>query len=182
MLLIVAALLGLAAGLLTGGRLANLANIRFHWPLVVLLGVLVKELGVLAPPAFEPLVPVVYAGSLAILLAWAVWHLRVLPALWLAVVGLAANTAVVLANGGRMPVRAGAGSLDLAGRGGHVGQYALAGPETRLNWLGDWIALPQPLGRLFPQAYSPGDLVLFAGLALACFMATRAGGRAVAVP
>lgn len=179
MLVIVAVILGLSAGLLAGGRLTNLASIRFRWPLVVLAALIVKEVGVIASLSDSPVIPVLYAVSMTVLLGWAAWHLRVLPGLWLAVLGLASNALVVIVNAGHMPVRPGIGTLSELAQRGHVGQYVVAGPETRLNWLGDWIALPGVLGRVFPQAYSPGDLLLAAGLVLACFLAVKRGGRAV---
>ena len=94
-------------------------------------------------------------------------------ALWL--LGIAVNLVVVVVNAGHMRVDPG---LELVGppelyRYGVWGQYMVAGPHTRLNWLSDWIQLPGPLGRVFPQAYSPGDLVSCAGLALVLFRLTR---------
>lgn len=85
------------------------------------------------------------------------------------------NLAVVLANGGRMPVAPAAahvGPPQLLEHGSFA-QYILMGPDTRLSWLGDWILLPPPIGQLFPQAYSPGDLVSMAGFAVVLFLATR---------
>jgi hypothetical protein len=61
---------------------------------------------------------------------------------------------------------------------GSYGPYILAGPDTRLAWLGDSIQLPGPVGSLFPQAYSPGDLLSLAGLAVVLFVATRSARRA----
>jgi hypothetical protein len=43
------------------------------------------------------------------------------------------------------------------------------GPDTQLNWLADWIGVPGPLG----GAYSPGDILVAAGIALVAFLATR---------
>jgi hypothetical protein len=53
------------------------------------------------------------------------------------------------------------------------GQYILAGPDTRLNWLGDSFHMPNPIYQLFPQAYSPGDLVMALGILVVGFLATR---------
>jgi hypothetical protein len=93
----------------------------------------------------------------------------------LVAVGIALNLIVVVANGGHMPVARG---LPHVGppqfyQYGVWGQYMLAGPGTRLNWLADWIQLPPPIGRVFPQAYSPGDLVSCVGLAVVLFLITR---------
>ena len=52
-------------------------------------------------------------------------------------------------------------------------QYVLESSSTRLNFLDDWVALPGTLGRIFPQAYSPGDLVAVVGMAVSVFLSMR---------
>ena len=54
-------------------------------------------------------------------------------------------------------------------RHGHLGQYTVMDPGTNVAWLGDWISFG-PL----PGVYSPGDLVSLVGIAVICFVATRA--------
>jgi len=49
----------------------------------------------------------------------------------------------------------------------------LMGPDTHLNWLADWLALPGPLGTWLPEAYSPGDMVVALGIAVVAFLATK---------
>jgi hypothetical protein len=176
-LLIVAALVGLVAGLLTGGSLRNLVARRLRWPLVVIGALLVKELLVRTPLGSSPAAPALFAASLAALIAWIVWHRDELPGIWLVGAGIAMNLAVVLANGGHMLV---ASSLAHLGprqlsRNGVWAQYAVTGPGTRLDWLGDWITIPRPIGWLFSEVYSPGDFVAAAGLAVTLFLVTRPG-------
>ena len=173
-----AAAAGLLVGLASGGNLRPLLALRLRWPLVVLAAVAVRLLGVMPPLATWPLTPLFFAASLLALLAWTLWHREVLRGSWLIALGLAMNPAVVLANGARMPVaRAGAGDTSSAlVRRGQWGQYALAGRGTRLAWLGDWLLLPQPLGRVFREVYSPGDLVICLGLGVVFFFATRPSG------
>jgi len=80
-----------------------------------------------------------------------------------------------LANGGHMPVAAAAvhlGPPQLRAVGTWA-QYGVMGSGTRLGWLGDWIQFPGLVGRFFPQAYSPGDLVSLVGLSVVLFLATR---------
>jgi Family of unknown function (DUF5317) len=181
MLLVAGAFLGLLAGLATGGSLRNLAERRLRWPLVVVAALVVKELGVRTELGTSSLAPWAFVLSLVALIVWALWHRDRLPGIWIVAAGMCLNLIVVVANAGHMPV-----PPDLARRGpsilierGTWGQYTLAGPNTRLPWLEDWIDLPGPLGRLFPQAYSPGDLVAFVGMAVVLFFATRPiGGRA----
>ncbi|HVA92290.1 MAG TPA: DUF5317 family protein, partial [Chloroflexota bacterium] len=132
--------------------------------------------------ASSPAVPYLYSAALLILVAWTLGHRRALPGLELVALGMAMNLLVVLANGGHMPV---APALATGGPPqlhelGTWGQYALAGPGTRLNWLADTIQLPGPLGAIFPGAYSPGDLVAIVGIAVACFLVPK-GRRQKAV-
>lgn len=176
MLLIIAAVLGLAIGLATGGDIRRLGDLRLRWPLTVLVALAVKELGVWGPLAQSQVwAPLLYTISLVVLIGWAAWHIRRLPGVWLVVIGMVMNLLVVVANGGHMPV-----PPELAHRGprqlvekGHLGQYMLEGPQTRLAILDDRIQLPGLIGRLLPQAYSAGDLVMAVGLFVVTFLAPR---------
>ena len=175
MLLLVTALAGFLGGLLTGGSLRNLVARRLRWPLVVIAAFGVKELLIRSPLGDSPLGPAVFAVSLAVLVAWTAWHYLRLPGIWLVTVGVGLNLVVVVANGGRMPVAAAAAQRGPArlSQSGVWAQYAVMNTGTHGAWLGDWILFPGALGRLFPQAYSPGDIVSAAGLAVVLFLATR---------
>jgi hypothetical protein len=176
--LLTGAAVGLLAGLATRGSLRPFAAVRIGWPmlLVVLVALAIKELGVFGPLARSGLTPWLFAASNLALILWVIWHRDQLRGLELVGLGIALNLAVVASNSGHMPVApalAHQGPPELL-RYGVWGQYVLAGPGTRLNWLGDWIQLPNPIDRVFPQAYSPGDLVSWAGLAAVLFLLTRA--------
>ncbi|HKF17183.1 MAG TPA: DUF5317 family protein [Candidatus Dormibacteraeota bacterium] len=179
MLLALGGAIGLVAGLLTGGNLRNLLERRLRWPLVVIGALVVRELEIRTPVGSAAWGPAIFALSLALLMVWAAWHHDRLPGIWLVVLGIGMNLLVVLVNGGRMPVAVAAAHLAPAElrEQGTFAQYALAGPDTRLGWLGDWIVLPPPIGWLFPQAYSPGDIVSLAGFAVVMFLATRPDSR-----
>jgi hypothetical protein len=167
MLLLIALALGLIAGMATGGKIGNLANLRFRWPLFVLAVLIVREGALINPFSRIDGVQYVYAASLAALVAWTIWHIPRLPGVWLVSAGAGLNLIVVLANRSRMPVApALAGILVVRG---HIGQYVVMGPDSRLNWLADWIGVPGPLG----GAYSPGDILVAVGIALVAFLATR---------
>ncbi len=167
MLVIVALVLGIAAGLVTGGRIDNFANLRVRWPWFVVTALVVREAAVATPLSQVEGVQYAYAASLAALIAWTLWHVARLPGVWLVSAGATLNLAVILANGSRMPV-APALAPSLA-RHGHLGQYTVMDPGTNVAWLGDWISFG-PL----PGVYSPGDLVSLVGIAVICFVATRA--------
>jgi uncharacterized protein DUF5317 len=175
LLLLAGLVIGVLVGVATGGKLGNLSTLRFRWPYFVLGVLLVKEVVLLTPLSRIDGMQFVYAASLAALVGWTIWHLNLLPGVWLVSVGTALNLLVVLANGGRMPV-----SQELAARGSHllvdrgfIGQYVLMGPHTNLSWLADWLALPGPIGAVLPEAYSPGDFVAALGIAVVSFLATK---------
>jgi hypothetical protein len=183
MLLLAALCVGLALGVATGGKLGNLANLRFRWPFFVLAVLLLREVGVLTPLSRVEGAQIVYAVSLAGLVAWTIWHVDRLTGVWLVSIGAALNLIVIAANGGRMPV-----APELAAHGSHVlvdrgivGQYVLMGSGTHLNWLSDWLALPGPVGEWLPEAYSPGDVVVALGIAVVAFLATRRRADTISV-
>lgn len=161
-----ALVVGLAAGLLTGGSIDNFARLKFRWPLLVLAAVVVREVVLLTPIGRLAGSQYVYVLALAAIVVWTILHFDRLPGIWLVTTGGLLNLTVILANGGRMPVAA-----NLAGHllsRGHIGQYTLMGPDTNLNFLGDWISIGP-----IPEAYSPGDLVIALGIALVVFFGVR---------
>jgi len=168
---------GLAAGRVRGGRLANLTNLRPRWlPLLVLAVAAVTAARIAVVPVAAARVFVVGGYVLALVglaanlnLAW----------LWVALAGAGFNTAVIAANGGRMPVsarvlREASRSLVLSGASGPF--YVLAGPRTALPALGD--TLPLAAGGV-GVILSPGDVLLGLGIAatLAAGMLVKSRGR-----
>jgi Family of unknown function (DUF5317) len=155
---------GAALGLAGGGNLSNLVRLKFRWPLLLVSAVALRYVVIFSPLSRIEGSQYVYAASLAVIVLWTVWHVHMLPGVWLVTLGAALNLIVVLANGGRMPVDATLAARQLGGilaQRGHIGQYALTGPDTHLGFLGDWLSLG-PL----PEAYSPGDVLIAMGIAL----------------
>jgi len=172
MLLLVALVIGLLAGIATGGKLGNVANLSIRWPWLVVAALVVREAAILSPLSGVDGVQYLYVAALAALVAWTAWHATRLRGAWIVAIGAALNLLVVIVNGARMPV-----ATELAGRlveRGHIGQYVVMGSGTNLGWLGDWIGVPGPLG----GAYSPGDVVIAIGIAAVAFFATRQGPAA----
>ncbi|MEO8744215.1 MAG: DUF5317 family protein [Candidatus Dormibacter sp.] len=157
--------LGLVIGLTTGGKLGNLAHLRVRWVWVVFAAFIVREAIVFRPLNRVDGVQYVYVASEILLIAWTIFHIRYVPAIWVVTAGSALNLIVVLANGGFMPVLANHPGVFA---GGHVGQYILMGPSTNLNWLGDWINIPGPLG----GSGSPGDVVIAIGIGIVLLLGT----------
>jgi hypothetical protein len=174
-LLLLGAAIGLALGLATGGDIRNLTARRVRWAWLVIAALAVRVVIDHTPLAEWPGSPWLYAAALAALVGWALWHRRRLPGIELVALGMAMNLAAMLANAGHMPVAPALtdrGPAVLAEQGTWA-QYVVASARTHLNALGDYVPLPGPLGRLFPQAYSPGDLVSLVGMAVMLFLTTR---------
>ena len=166
MIWLLALALGLLAGLVNGGRVDNFVRLKFRWPWLVIAAVVVRT-AVLAPPLNHiDGAQWLYAASLGAIVLWAFLHSRRIPGIWLVGLGGLSNLAVILANGARMPVES-ALAGDLL-RHGPIGQYIVMGAGTHLNALADWISIPPT-----PDAYSPGDLVIAAGLFLVAFLVAR---------
>jgi hypothetical protein len=138
---LVALALGVALGLVQGGRLANVGRRSFRWLPVLVAGALLQVVD--RPGAL--------ALSYLLLFAFALANLRV-PALGVLAVGLGLNAAVVIANGA-MPVHQAGASQPTAGK------HRSERPGDRLTVLDDRIDLP-PLG----EVLSLGDVVLAVGL------------------
>lgn len=162
MLIAFAILFGIALGLISGGRLANLTEPSFRATPLLVAGVGLQVLSSFVDAAAVPLILASYA--LLVLFAGAnVHHVGMLVVL----TGLLCNFVVIAANGG-MPVRAAA----IAAAGGveaHQVQeldfdnkHHLERPGDRLTVLGDIFPVPAPG---FRQVVSFGDLVMAVGMA-----------------
>jgi hypothetical protein len=160
-------LCGLVAGRARGGRLAALAALRFHAPLLLVAGALVQAgAGALSPDHRMPAIGVAYAVVGLWLVLNAHEHRgRVRVALALLGVGWCLNMVPVMLNGG-MPVsrdgleRVGAPTSTSVSEG-HLFKHVPADRHTRLAPLGDVIPVP-----VAASVISAGDVVLMAGLAL----------------
>lgn len=176
MILVLAVVVGIAVGLLRGGRLARLADLRLAHGWLVLAAValqyplvynLVGSAAIIGVPLAYPMMAV----SLVLVLA-AVWANRRLPGVPLVGLGLLANLLVMACNGGWMPM-----TPEALGRLGHLSRLTpqgdvpkvwgaknvmLARAETRLWWLSDIfvVAAPFPV----PGAFSIGDVLVALGL------------------
>ncbi len=158
------------AGWLLGGNLSRLSALRMQsWPL--LAGAAAAQLA--GGLAGRSLYAVGLALSAALALAFFVRNRR-LPGIPLVAAGLLLNAVVVAANGGAMPVSAGAGAragvaLDVVAAGLDP-RHVLADGSTALSGLGDVVPVALPLHR---EVASIGDLLVAAGLALLVVAAMR---------
>jgi MFS family permease len=166
--------LGLVLGLLLGGKLEHLANIRLRFLPLLFLAVILRfgteallGYGVEIVETLRlPLLATAY-----VLLLFTLWQNRSYPGLALAFIGIALNALVIFVNAGHMPVWVPA--LTASGLPPeltsvlHV-KVAGTGPDFlfRLVPLGDMIPIPLPLVR---NVASIGDVFLTAGLAFFLF-------------
>lgn len=164
-----AVLVGVALGLLFGGRVANLAGVRVRWWWALPVGAGSQVLPELVDvPGAAGLV----LGGSALLVVFAVANLR-LVGMPVALVGLALNTIVIGVNGG-MPVRAEA--IVATGRVEAVDLAELdLGAERHLERADDRLVLladilPVPVSG---EVLSFGDLILGLGLADVAFRLVR---------
>ena len=172
MFIILAIPLGIAAGLVLGGRLERLAELHFRWTWLAVAGlavqvILFSDLGLWIVE--RGLGPLVYLTSTAAVLTAVLGNLR-LPGMVLVATGALANLAAIVANGGVMPTtRAALESAGLADRPGFSNSAVLADP--RLDGLTDIFAIPAgiPLANVF----SVGDVLIGIGIALVIALGMR---------
>lgn len=176
MILALAVLVGIGASLVRhrGQTFAQIASIPLQSAWLVLLAVALQWPLLRAPggPTQEVAVQqVLFLLSHLLLLAF-VWRNRRLPGIVVAGLGIAINLLVILANGGFMPIAPEAlmrihpdGTSDWWPIGTHYGyskDIILMREGTRLWPLSDVLVLPRPFP--WPAAFSPGDLVIAAGI------------------
>ena len=176
MVLIALSGLGIAAGLLRGGSMRNLAalRVRHAWLPLLALGlqacfvVFGREPGSIPTWVRTSVLLITYSGMFGFLLLN-----RDLPGSRVLLAGAALNAAVMLANGGFMPV-----TPQALERSGHTGYIVTQGDDqfvrrskdivlekedTRLWFLSDAFGIPAPLP--FSSNFSPGDLLIGLGAA-----------------
>ncbi len=177
-------MLVLASGLVfvlvtaAGADLRKLASVRLtaSWLIPVALGL---QLVLFALPFDVPLlsehITAVHMASYVLLVLFLVANLR-RPGLSVAALGLALNTTVIFANGGRMPVRLSAWkatgySTTTLEKHGSYDNNVLGGHHTHLSFLGD--VFPMPSWVPFASAFSIGDVLLVVGAAVFVYVTCR---------
>ena len=126
MLFLGAIVLGLVLGTVTGGRIDNLARIRFRAPWLVVAAVIVREAVLLTPLNRVAAAGYVYLAALAAIGAWTAMHSRSVRGMWVITAGVVLNLVVIAANGARMPVAPEIAGAALLSRG-TIGQYTVMG-------------------------------------------------------
>jgi hypothetical protein len=160
-------------GMARGGSLAAFGRHNWCLPLLPAVALALQVIGFMPDENASAAARTFAAGLHVISYALALLFIlanRGTPWLWLMAAGLVANAAVILANGGFMPVHAETAlrtpASEVPGPRLH-NNAALMGPDTRLWFLADILMMPRFLGVRW--AFSIGDLVI----AVATFAAVQ---------
>jgi len=162
--------IAIVVGLVSGGRVQNLAVLRIRWAPLALVGLAMQ---VINPPGRLPLLMLL--GSFVLLTIFAVVNLRI-AGFALILIGVAMNFLVIAVNQG-MPVSeqalAASGQsetvVDLTDEADSYVKHHLADSDDSALFLADVIGVPQPIG----QAISIGDIYTYAGVAAVVIVAMR---------
>jgi hypothetical protein len=177
MFMLYAVPIGLLLGLLAGGRLSGLSDVRFRWAALAVAGLLVQVVLFSGPVSDRvgDAGPVIYVASTAAVLVAVLRNLAI-PGLALVAAGAISNLAAIVANGGYMPASPGAlAALGKAEATTYSNSAVLASPA--LEPLTDVFAMPA--GLPFANVFSVGDMLISIGIAAVIVLAMRRGRRAV---
>jgi hypothetical protein len=178
MVLAEAAIAGILLGLVSGGRLGALGELRMrHVELVY--GAILLQIGAFPSGVFPWSTPdgiarVLWLVSFALLIGFAAVN-RAVRGVALVFAGLASNLAAVVANGGLMP--ASPHAVRAAGLAYRLHNNSISVVHPHLAWLTDRWAVPAwiPLGNVF----SVGDVLIAAGIIATIVLAMHARSRPV---
>jgi hypothetical protein len=176
MILLLAVIVSIVIALLRGGRFATLAQVPVRWGILAVAAFAIQALFMYQTPSQKA--PGIWSwqewlflASHLVLMAM-VWANRNLRGVKLIGLGLILNLAVMIANGGWMPVTpeavvkvgyAGlAPSLETGMRLYSSKNIILPAEQTRLQFLSDIFVLPRPFP--VPSVFSPGDVVVALGV------------------
>ena len=186
MILILAIFIGIALGLLRGGRIRGLSDLRLRYVWLPLAAFIVQAL-LLKTPLREfgsalLLTPVTVVATYVILVGWLLLNRRS-AGIPLVLAGTLLNLVVISVNGGYMPVTPEA--LDRAGLGDRIlmqeGSTYVAGSKDVVLEAGETVLLPLSdvlvIPERFPFAtnFSIGDILIAVGVGWLAYTAVRRG-------
>jgi hypothetical protein len=176
MILILAVVLGVAASAIRhrGQAIHQITSIPLHWAWLALLALALQVPLLRAPSGLPGQVDhqkVLFLSSQLLLLAF-VWRNRRLTGMQIVGLGVLCNLVVIVANGGFMPIApetlvrinpgSSLGQWPAGLHYGHSKDLILLRMDTVLWGLSDRLVLPPPFP--WPTAFSPGDLLIAAGI------------------
>ena len=177
MFVLIAIPIGVVIGLLIGGRIERLSQLRFHWAWLAVAGLAIQVV-LFSTSMADSLPPgvgeAIYVGSTGMVLI-AVWRNLAVPGLAVVAAGAISNLAAVVVNGGVMPTTADAVRIaGLASEGGFSNSAVLADPA--LAPLTDIFAIPA--GLPLANVFSIGDVLIAVGLIVTIALGMRRGDPA----
>jgi hypothetical protein len=176
MVLAEAAIAGVVLGLLSGGRLGALGELRIRHVGLVYAAILLQAVafpsGVLPWSTPDGVARGLWLTSFVLLVGFAVVN-RAVRGVVLVFAGLACNLTAVVANGGLMP--ASPQAIRAAGLTYRLKNNSISTGHPHLGWLTDRWAVPQwiPWGNVF----SIGDVLIAAGIFVAIVLAMHGRAR-----
>jgi len=184
MILLAVLVLAFLISLLTGGKLSRLANLPLRAPWLALLGFGLQLYMIYSPAdmaqGFLSIRTLALIGSYVILLVL-IWLNRRLVGMLFIGLGLILNLAVMVANGGYMPITPDAvkaigfeyqlESAEIGSRLQDSKDVLLPREQTNLWFLSDVFVLPPPFP--IPSVFSPGDIFLAIGACILIYWATH---------
>jgi hypothetical protein len=176
-LLIGVVLVSIGLGYAVGGRLSGFERFRLRWWFLAFIGLALQ-----LAPVPEDVATGCLIASYVLLLLFVAANLRA-PGVWLILIGLLLNLAVIAANGG-MPVsrsalvRSGQASTLAELENGAGSKHHLETGQDVLTPLADVIAIGSPVN----QVASVGDVLVYAGLLWLIVGVMRGGRRADPAP
>ena len=171
MFILYAILIGLVLGLLVGGRPAGLGDLKLRWSWIIVSGLLV-QIVLFSEPVSErigALGPPIYVASTLIVIG-AVLANHAITGMLVVAAGAASNMIAIVANGGFMPVSAGAAAVLGAHQPpAYSNSIQLADPV--LAPLTDIFAMPPWVP--FANVFSVGDILIGVGIVIVIVSAMR---------
>jgi hypothetical protein len=168
-----AVVIGLIVGLLAGGRIGRLADLRLKWAGLAITALLV-QVALFTEPVYvaaADLIPLIYMASTGVVLLVIVRNLRRAPGLVIVALGACSNLAAIAANGGYMPATPEA--LGLSGPVTTTTYHAnsVTTPDPALAVLVDRFSLPDWVP--FSNVFSIGDVLIGLGIVVVMVVAMR---------
>jgi hypothetical protein len=174
MFMLYAVLIGLVIGLLLGGRIGRLADLRLEWAWLAIAALIIQVV-LFTDRVYEAagdLVPLIYLSSTAMVVLVMLRNVRKAPGLIIVTLGACANLAAIIANGGYMPATPEAlGISEPIGTTYHANSVST--PSPALELLVDRFALPDWVP--YSNVFSLGDVLIGAGIVIVMVVAMRQG-------
>jgi hypothetical protein len=168
-----AVVIGLIVGLLLGGRIGRLADLRLKWAGLAITALMV-QVALFTEPVYVAvgdLVPFIYMASTGVVLVVIVRNLRRVPGLVIVALGACSNLAAIIANGGYMPATPEALGITEPVVTTTYHANSVTTPDPALALLVDRFSLPDWVP--FSNVFSIGDVLISFGIVVVMVVAMR---------